>query len=145
MTEDKTIEQGIICRLHWIIFFRPFLLLIIPLTIAYLGVFQLHILMTFLGISVMWFIMEIVHYCFTWMVVKPKNVILQSGFLVQQTIDLPIKKIESIDTRQSLLGTLFNYGDIIIIGSGGSRQVMNCISEPLTCRRYIEQYLHAAD
>ena len=145
MSENKVIEQGLMCRLHWIIFLRPLVLLLIPVVVAYMGIFQLHILLTFVGISVVWLISEFIRYQFTWMQVKPKNVILQSGFLVQQTIDIPLKRIESIDTRQTIMGTIFNYGDIIIIGSGGSKQIINCVNHPLTCRRYIEQYLHAVD
>ena len=69
--------------------------------------------------------------------------VIQSGFLVQQTLDFPMQRIESIDIRQTIIGALFNYGDIVITGSGGTQQVVVAIEHPLTCRRYIEQNLHA--
>jgi uncharacterized membrane protein YdbT with pleckstrin-like domain len=84
-----------------------------------------------------------VRYHYTSLLIKPRGIVLQTGFWVQQTIDLPMRRIESIDVTQTLFGTLFNFGDIIITGSGGTRQVIGPIENPLTCRRYIEQYLHA--
>lgn len=141
----KVIEQAIVCRLHWIIFLRPLMIMFIPILMAYLGVHQRHVFLVFASISLIWFISEIIHYVFTFMTIQTKNVILQSGFFIQQTIDIPLAKIESIDIRQSLIGTIFNYGDLLITGSGGSRQTINCIQSPLTCRRYIEQFMHAAN
>lgn len=143
MMKNLPNEQGFTCRLHPIIFLKPLALLLIPLLMTYLGFFQYLAILAFVMVAGIWFCMEMIHYVFTWISIQPKNVILQSGFWVQQTIDLPLQKIESVDIRQTLFGTLFNYGDIIITGSGGTRQMLQCIRQPLTCRRYIEQYLHA--
>jgi uncharacterized membrane protein YdbT with pleckstrin-like domain len=143
MNEQKLIEQAQVCRLHWIIFLRPLLLLLIPLGMSYLIGFQVHIFLSFVLIAGVWFISEVFRYLFSYLIIQPRNVILQSGFFIQQTIDLPLMKIESIDIKQSLIGTVLNYGDILITGSGGSKQILHCIQNPLTCRRYIEQNLHA--
>ena len=62
--------------------------------------------------------------------------------LVRQTIDIPLAKIESIDIRQTILGSIFNYGSLIITGTGGTRHMINYLAKPLTCRRYIEQLMH---
>ena len=64
---------------------------------------------------------------------------------MQQSLEIPLQRIESIDLTQSLLGTLLHYGDIIITGSGGTRQIVVGIKDPLTCRRYLEQYMHYQD
>lgn len=130
-------------RLHPIIFLKPLSLLLIPLLMTYIGVVQWTAMIAFLLVTLIWLGMEMIRYAFTSISIQQHHVILQSGFWVQQTIDLPLKKIESVDIRQTLIGTIFNYGDILITGSGGSRQMLHCIQSPLTCRRYIEQYLHA--
>lgn len=143
MTKNPPIEQAYTSRLHPIIFLKPLFLLLIPLIMTYLGLVQYMAILAFVLVSIIWLGMEMIRYAFTWISIKPYHVILQSGFWVQQTIDLPLKKIESVDIRQTLIGTIFNYGDILITGSGGSRQMLHCIRSPLTCRRYIEQYLHA--
>lgn len=136
-------QKAYTSRLHPIIFLKPLSLLLIPFLMTYMGFIQWSAIIVFLLVTVIWLGMEMMRYAFTWISIQPHHVILQSGFWVQQTIDLPLKKIESVDIRQTLIGTIFNYGDILITGSGGSRQMLHCIQSPLTCRRYIEQYLHA--
>ena len=61
---------------------------------------------------------------------------------MRQTIDIPLSKIECIDIRQSILGSFLDYGSLVVTGTGGSRQVINYLAKPLTCRRYIEQLMH---
>ncbi len=140
---DSNKEQIYQSKLHWIIFLKPLLLLFFPLALTFILGFQLQVFAVFTFIAFGWIITEMVRYHFTSLTVKPKGIVLQTGFWVQQTIDLPMRRIESIDVTQTLFGTLFNFGDIIITGSGGTRQVIGPIENPLTCRRYIEQYLHS--
>ena len=138
MTNDEQYQT----KLHWIIYLNPILLLGIPLLFSFLGLYQPMVIGIFVIISLGWGIAEYIRYQFTSLTVKPRQVVFKTGVLVQQTIDLPMGKIETIDVRQTIVGTLFNYGDIIITGSGGSRQVMGPIASPLTARRYIEQFLN---
>lgn len=67
--------------------------------------------------------------------------IIRTGVVVRQTIDIPISKIEAIDIRQSILGSMLSYGTMSITGTGGTRRIINFLHNPLTCRRYIEQLL----
>ena len=92
--------------------------------------------------ALLWGLMVWVTYHFSSLTIKKKQVILCTGILVRKTLDIPLNKIESIDIRQSLLGSLLRYGSLVITGTGGSRQFVNYISKPLTCRRYIEQLMH---
>lgn len=136
-------EQVYQSKLHWIIFLKPILLLLFPIALSFVLGFQFQVFAVFALIAIGWILTEMVRYHFTSLTIKSKGIVLQTGFWVQQTIDLPMRRIESIDVTQTLLGTLFNFGDIIITGSGGTRQVIGPIDNPLTCRRYIEQYLHS--
>lgn len=131
-------------RLHWIIFLQPVGLMLVPFILwIFFGIYQKQALVVFLILGLGWLIMEGVRYVFTTLTVRQNNVIYQTGLLVQETKDFPMQKIESIDIRQTIIGTIFNYGDIIITGSGGTQQVVVGIEKPLTCRRYIEQFMHA--
>lgn len=141
MMSDENLYQ---CRLHWIIFVRPWMLLLIPSLASYFGLSNKITWLLFLLVVAGWLLVEMVRYAFTLVTIKPKNVVIQSGFLIQQTLDFPMQRIESIDIRQTIIGSLLNYGDIVITGSGGTQQVVVAIEHPLTCRRYIEQNLHAA-
>ena len=131
-------------RLHWIIFLKPIGLMLVPFILWYFfNIYERQGIVLFLLVGLGWLTMEIVRYTFTSLTIRKTNVIYQTGILVQETKDYPMQKIESIDIRQTIIGTIFNYGDIIITGSGGTQQLIVGIENPLTCRRYIEQFMHS--
>ena len=139
MTDSNIVYKA---RLHWILFFWPVILLCLA---TYLGLrFQqlrevaLFCIFFFLA----WLTMVWVTYHFSSLTITKKSVVLHTGFLVRNTMDIPLSKIESIDIRRTLLGSLFHYGTLVITGTGGSRQLVNYLNKPLTCRRYIEQLMH---
>ena len=96
----------------------------------------------FVVFSLIWIAMTWVTYHFSSLTIKKRQVILRTGMLVRQTIDIPLAKIETIDIRQSLFGSIFGYGTLIITGTGGTRHMIDYLDKPLTCRRYIEQLMH---
>lgn len=139
MADNNIVYQA---RLHWVLFAWPIVLLCLS---TYLGLKfqQLHpVAHLLMGFSLIWLVMVWMTYHFSLLTIKKSQVILCTGFWVRQTIDIPLAKIESIDIRQSILGSVFHYGLLVITGTGGSRQMVNFLSRPLTCRRYIEQLLH---
>jgi len=139
MSNQRVVYQA---RLHWILFVWPFLLLLIGLWLSFSFVsFRELGLMTVL-IAIAWGFLMWLTYQFSSLTIKERQVILRSGILVRQTIDIPLTKIESIDIRQSIVGSLFQYGSLLITGTGGTRQWMGYIAKPLTCRRHIEQLMH---
>ena len=68
--------------------------------------------------------------------------IFRTGVLVRKITDIPYTKIESVDIRQSIMGSIMRYGSLMITGTGGTRHFINFIAKPLTCRRYIEQFMN---
>lgn len=139
MEDENIVYQA---RLHWILFFWPALIFCINF---YLGVKYpiLHQASNLFSIILFaWFLMMWIMYRFSSLTIKKNRVILQKGILVRQTLDYPMSKIESIDIRQSIIGSLFGYGTLEITGTGGTRQIIDYIAHPLTCRRYIEQMMH---
>lgn len=138
--EDKDVVY--FARLHWIIFLGPILGLIIALSFAF-NFAPLHeVAYLFAACFFLWIIMTWFTYYFSSLTIKKRQIILRTGVLVRQTIDIPLGKIESIDIRQSVLGSIFRYGILIITGTGGTRQSVNYLQRPLTCRRYIEQLMN---
>ena len=139
MNDNNIVYQA---RLHWILFLGPFMLLCLSAWIIF-AFEQLYVVALFLaGFSVVWGLTFLMTYHFSSLTIKKNQVILRTGFLVQKTLDIPLSKIESIDIRQTLIGSLLQYGTLVITGTGGSRQMVNYLSQPLTCRRYIEQLMH---
>lgn len=129
-------------RLHWIIFFGPVISLCLAFAL-YVSIAQLKEVSLFIALFAMaWITMTWITFHFSSITIKRKQVILRTGILVRQTVDIPLSKIETIDIRQSILGSIFRYGALIITGTGGTRHLINYIDKPLTCRRYIEQLMN---
>ena len=139
MTEQQVVYQA---RLHWILFLWPFLFLLFGLWFSVSMVSFREMGYFAMLIAVAWGLLMWLTYQFSSLTIKKKQVILRSGILVRQTIDIPLGKIESIDIRQSILGSLFQYGSLLITGTGGTRQWMAYVAKPLTCRRHIEQLMN---
>lgn len=142
MTETADSNVVYLAKLHWILFFWPFMLGCIAILIG-TQISQLkEVALLFIAFAVIWGIMTWINFHFSSLTIKKKQVILRTGMLVRQTIDIPLTKIETIDIRQSILGSIFRYGSLVITGTGGTRHMINFLDKPLTCRRYIEQLMH---
>ena len=131
-------------RLHWIIFFWPLAILFgLILMALIIDVYPFEVLVLFsMGFMLVWAGTMALTYHFSYLIIKQKHLILCSGILVRQTIDLPLSKIESIDVRQSIFGSIFGFGSLMITGTGGTQPSIHYICKPLTCRRHIEQLMH---
>lgn len=139
MSNQRVVYQA---RLHWILFVWPVVLLLFGLWLSFSFVSFREVGLITILIAIAWSFLMWLTYQFSSLTIKEKQVILRSGILVRQTIDIPLTKIESIDIRQSILGSLFQYGSLLITGTGGTRQWMGYVAKPLTCRRHIEQLMH---
>lgn len=69
--------------------------------------------------------------------VTDRRVIYAIGFINRRTVEMNMDKIESVDVEQPLVGRLLNYGDIIIHGTGDSKEVLQEIDRPLDFRSRI--------
>ena len=63
-----------------------------------------------------------------------RRIIHKSGFIRRDTIEMSVEKVESVDVNQSLLGRLFDYGDIVVRGTGAGLAPFREIDAPLTFR-----------
>jgi hypothetical protein len=50
--------------------------------------------------------------------------VLKVGLIARYTTELLISKVESIEVAQSLLGRLFDFGDLTVTGTGVAREVL---------------------
>ena len=69
--------------------------------------------------------------------VTNSRVILKRGFIRRHTIEMNMDKVESVDVDQSLLGRLFNYGNITVRGTGSSFEPLKMIDHPLRFRSQV--------
>ena len=72
----------------------------------------------FWGVGLIFWIMAFIKYKTTELAFTNKRVIAKFGFISRKTIELNIGKVESIQVHQGILGRIFNYGTLVVSGSG---------------------------
>jgi uncharacterized membrane protein YdbT with pleckstrin-like domain len=70
-----------------------------------------------------------------------KRVIFKEGFVYRRTAEMFLSKIESVGVDQTILGRIFNYGSIVLRGTGGSSEPFHNIAAPLEFRRQIQEQI----
>jgi uncharacterized membrane protein YdbT with pleckstrin-like domain len=70
--------------------------------------------------------------------VTNKRVMMKVGVLNTRSIELLLGKVEAIAVNQTLLGRMLDYGDIVVTGSGGTRETFSSIQAPLEFRRAVQ-------
>lgn len=73
--------------------------------------------------------------------VTNRRIIAKSGFIRRQTIEIFLSKIESVSVYQSILGRIFNYGTVTVIGTGGTKGSFQGIANPIEMRKKIYQMI----
>jgi uncharacterized membrane protein YdbT with pleckstrin-like domain len=68
-------------------------------------------------------------------VVTNRRIIIKKGLISYHTLEMNLGRIETVNVQQSILGRVFGYGRITIIGTGGTRESFRNISRPLQFRR----------
>lgn len=69
--------------------------------------------------------------------VTDRRIIYKVGFIRRRTVEMHMDKVESVDVDQTILGRLFNYGDITIRGTGETMETLRSIDHPLELRNYV--------
>lgn len=75
------------------------------------------------------------------MVCTNKRVVRRTGIINVTTEELNRERIESVEMRQSILGRLFNYGDIYFSGTGTSKVVFRFINQPRLMKQVIDDVI----
>jgi len=70
--------------------------------------------------------------------VTNKRVIIKLGVWSTRSIELLLSKIEAIAVTQSLMGRMLGYGEIVVTGSGGTKEDFAGIQAPLEFRQAVQ-------
>jgi uncharacterized membrane protein YdbT with pleckstrin-like domain len=65
------------------------------------------------------------------------RVIYARGFIQRRSVEVHMDKIESVDVDQSVLGRLFNYGNVTIHGTGTTLEPLREIDRPIDFRNQV--------
>jgi uncharacterized membrane protein YdbT with pleckstrin-like domain len=132
-------------KLHWILFVRPAVvtLLGLGLTVALGAVTQIEWVwyLSFLVIlaGVVWNAIHAVELVTSEFAVTTTRLIFKVGLVARYTTELLLGKVESIGVQQKLLGRLLNYGDLVVTGTGGVREVFPRVHDPIGFRNHVQE------
>jgi uncharacterized membrane protein YdbT with pleckstrin-like domain len=130
-----------VSRLHWKVYIAPVFLAVCLITLGIVAfVYKYNIigliLFIFSGLLVYapYLIVNKSEFAVT-----SKRVIIKVGILRTRSLELFLSKVEGITVNQSFFGNIFNFGDIVITGSGGTKEMFSGIQSPLDFRKAVQQ------
>ena len=71
--------------------------------------------------------------------VSNKRVLIKTGLFSRHSFETLLSKVEGIGVSQGLLGRIFNYGTIVVTGTGGSKEAFAGIANPLEFRKKVQE------
>ncbi len=132
--------------LHWIVFVRfallalaAFFFLAIPFAIG---------VQALTGSQLGWFVLPLpafmmvaptLAYISSELVITDLRVLIKTGIIQRQTMEMFISKVESIGIDQGFWGRFFDYGTVTIRGTGGFEERFEAISHPLEFRNWVQR------
>jgi len=87
------------------------------------------------GVGVLFWVAAYIKYKTTELAITNKRVVAKFGFISRKTIEINIKKVESIQVDQGILGRIFNFGSLVVSGAGNPQAPIPGISNPVGFRR----------
>jgi len=74
-------------------------------------------------------------------VLTDRRVLAKTGFISRESIELLLSKVEGLQVKQGILGRIFDFGSVIITGTGGSRSPFPGIARPLHFRKRVQEQI----
>lgn len=132
--------------LHWVIFLRfaalaavLFLFAAIPFAIAIQAVTGSEIGWFALPLPALLLLPPAVAFASSELVITDRRVLIKTGVIRRQTLELFISKIESIAIDQGFFGRLLDYGSVTIRGTGGFEEPFEAIARPILFRNWVQR------
>lgn len=73
--------------------------------------------------------------------VTNKRVIVKTGLIKRDTVEMFLHKVESVSVDQSVTGRVLGYGTLALHGTGGTSETFRDIDTPLEFRRQVQEQI----
>jgi uncharacterized membrane protein YdbT with pleckstrin-like domain len=136
-------------RQHLVVFIGPVLLVviaIIPLVISRRNAMLVLASILFVA-GLIWLVARAIARASAEFTVTNKRVVVKLGTIRRRAIEMLLSKVEEIAVDQGVVGRMLGYGTVVIVGTGGSKEVFMLIANPLEFRRQVQEQIerHAAE
>jgi len=74
----------------------------------------------------------------TEMAVTNERIIFKTGLISIMAHTMPLRKIETVNIEQGIIGRIFGYGNVIVTGTGNQALYFASISSPLQFKKMID-------
>ena len=122
-------------RLHWIIFLKPFALVLLGLIFLFIQPI-IGAVVILIGLAA--FVPPVVDYFSSEFGVTNKRVVIKVGFVRRRTLELLLRHVEAISVDQSVTGRILDFGSLTLTGTGGVTELFHKVRSPLEFRRRIQ-------
>ena len=118
-------------KTHWFIYVGPAFWLLLSLTLM-VAVPPLGVILLILSLILL--LRAWLYAYSTELAVTSKRVIAKFGFIRRNTVELRHDKVEGLHVKQGIIGRIFDFGSIVVTGSGGTNAPIPYIANPLKFR-----------
>lgn len=73
--------------------------------------------------------------------VSNRRVLIKTSALSRKSTEVTLSKVESVDVKESALGRMLGYGDVIVRGTGGTSESFRRIAHPGELSRHVQDQL----
>jgi uncharacterized membrane protein YdbT with pleckstrin-like domain len=140
--------EGIVysTKVHWNVLLLPLLLMLVVSAPALYGYFVLTFSakLIFVAVALVPVVMFLVSYIkrnASEFVVTNLRVIIYLGVLTNQSFEMTLNRVESVSVEQKLWGKIFNFGLLMVVGTGGTKERFANIQSPFMLRKKIEEQM----
>lgn len=73
--------------------------------------------------------------------VTDKRILMKIGWIQRTSLEIFLGKVEAVLVDQTIPGRVLNYGTIIIVGTGGTRDPFYNVPDPLSFRKRVQEQI----
>ena len=143
-----------LARIHWIIFAFPAMVLLFTFLMliyspklfpGYLPIIGIRmaslVLLVLLAVLIFTTVSAFIRYTTSEYGITTKRVLIKTGWISRDSLELFIDKIEAIYVDQSIPGRVFDYGTLRIVGTGGTQDPFFYVPHPLKFRKIAQEQI----
>lgn len=132
---EKLVYQA---RISLAIYWKSIVVLVFGVILLFMA-FNLGVFFTFIGLS-MFAIAALTRY-YLLLALTDRRVVVRSGILFLDIIQMRLSQIESVEVSWTIPGQIFNYGSIVVTGTGSRATIIPFISNPQAYRHALDEIL----
>jgi uncharacterized membrane protein YdbT with pleckstrin-like domain len=137
LMNDETILYR--AKISWKVLIWPIVMIIFLIWVSS----KIHPLAAFFAVILsIYFIFQVVLIILTTeFALTNRRIIGKKGILHQHSMEILLNKVESIAVEQPLVGRIFDFGTVTVIGSGGTPESFKSIDNPMELRKQVNNQI----